>query len=118
MNAQGSPSRFELDQRIAACESRAADSLATLHHLEQEWQSYREVMRADSALYEKAGHDSGEKNYFVNKGLAARREVDAYVRQLATEVEEFLKETAREVRLESEAELERLRAEKAGATWA
>ncbi|QNE37230.1 hypothetical protein [Leifsonia shinshuensis] len=91
--------------------------LSTIRHLEQEWEAYREVMRAESALYEHAAHDIGTKNYFVHKGLAARREVDAYVRQLASEMVELLEETAREVRLESEAELERLRAEKAGATW-
>ena len=117
MNAHSSSSRDELDQKIAACENRAADQLSTIRNIEQEWQAYREIMRADSTLYERAGHDIGAKNYFVSRGLAARKEVDAYVRRLAAETEDLLEDTACQVRSEAEAELERLRKERAGATW-
>jgi hypothetical protein len=117
MKAQSSSSRAELDQKIAACENRAADQLSSIRNLEREWRGYREIMRADSTVYERAGRDIGGKNYFVSKGLAARKEVDAYVRGLAAEVEELLEVTARRVQSESEAELERLRKERAGVTW-
>lgn len=117
MNVQSSSSRAQLDQKIAACESRAADQLSAIRNLEEEWQAYREIMRSDSTLYDRAGHDIGVKNYFVNKGLAARKEVDAYVGRLAAEMGELLEDTARQVRSESEAELERLRKERAGSAW-
>lgn len=57
------------------------------------------------------------KNYFVQKGLAASRELDSYVGRLARDHADLLDETEREVRSTSEAELERLRREKADVSW-
>lgn len=110
--------RLELDQKISAHETRTAEDLATLRLLEQQGEEYRRVMRENTARFERAAIGMGAKNYFVQKGLAARKELDAYVGQLAHEQAELLAETARVIRSESEAELERLRRERAGALWA
>lgn len=118
MNSSIPSSQSELDRTIGALESQAAEDLATIRLLEQEWDDYRRVMRENTALYEEAGIALGATNYFVQKGLAARRELDGYVGRLADEQEELFTETAREISSRSEAELERLRKEKAGASWA
>ncbi|WP_158861882.1 hypothetical protein [Leifsonia sp. AG29] len=117
MNAGPSTRNDDIKQEIPACESRTADQIATLRLLEQEWERYREVMRLDAARYEEAGHAIGEKDYGVARGLAARREVDAYVRQLANELEELVDEGARQMRAEAETERERLRGGRAGESW-
>lgn len=104
-----------LDQRIRACEGEGAERLALLDVFEQEWGEYRRVMRTSSAQFEEACLEMGEKDYFVQKSLDSRREVDAYVRMLVDEQVELLEETARDVRTSTEVELERLRHEKAGA---
>lgn len=108
----------ELDQEISAHETRTSEDLATILRLEQQWEEHRQVMRENTARFEEAGIGMGAENYFVQKGLAARRELDSYVGRLADEQEQLLAETARGIRSTSEAELDRLRQEKAGAAWA
>lgn len=117
MSGQRSGQHVELDQKISARETRTEEDLATVRLLEEQWDQYRQVMRENTARYEEAGVAMGAKNYFVQKGLAARRELDSYVGQLVREQEEFLAETASSIRSTSETELERLRKEKAGASW-
>lgn len=107
----------EFDQAISALETQVAEDLATIRLHEQQWEEYRQVMRENSARFEQAGVGIGVSNYFVQKGLAARKEVDTYVGRLAHEQAELLAETARGIRSASEVELERLRRERAGASW-
>ena len=118
MNGSIRYSHGELERMIGARENQAAEDLATIRLLEREWDDYRHVMRENSARYEDAGTAIGAANYFVQKGLAARRELDRYVGRLADEQEDLFTEAAREIRSTSETELDRLRTEKAGASWA
>jgi hypothetical protein len=117
MNGFSPRQHVELDQTISAHESQTADDLATIRLLEQQWEEYRQVMREHTARFEESSIGMGTQNYFVQKGLAARKELDTFVGQLAEEQEELLAETARGIRSKSETELERLRREKAGASW-
>src|SRR5205085_169534 len=104
--------QIELDREISAHESQVEENLATVRTLEQQWDDYRQVMRDNTARFEEASAAMDAKNYFEQKALTARKELDSYVGQIAREQEELLAETAREIRSVSEAELERLRHEK------
>ncbi|GAA4143876.1 hypothetical protein [Leifsonia shinshuensis] len=106
-----------LDRQIRDRESRTAEDLATIRVLSEQWASYAHVMRVHSERFEEAGVRLDAKNYFVQKGLAASRELDAYVSRLAGDHAELLDETERSLRSASEAELERLRREKADVSW-
>ncbi|WP_200949690.1 hypothetical protein [Leifsonia sp. Root227] len=108
---------MEREYTISALENRAADDIATVRLLEQQWDDYREVMHENTARFEEAGIGMGAKTHSVHKGMAARRELDSYVGQLAYEQAELLAETAREIRSHAEFESERLRREKAGTSW-
>ena len=113
-----SAQQIELEQKIRAHEDETAEQLATIRVLEEQWDDYRRVMRENTDLFEQAGIAMGADNYFVKKGLVARREVDGYVGQLANEQAELFAETASSIRSSSEEELERMRREKAGMSWA
>ncbi|MEV8213076.1 hypothetical protein [Leifsonia sp. NPDC077715] len=88
-----------------------ADQLAVLGRHELLLDEYLQVMREDSARFEEAGIGMGERNDFVQKGLAARREVESSVRRVVQEQSEALEDAAREIRRVSEAEVERLHQE-------
>lgn len=107
----------EREQSVSALEIRAAEDIAMVRLFEQQWEDYREVMRENTARFEEAGIGMGAKSHSVQEGLAARRELDSYVGQLAYEQAELLAETAREIRSQPEIEPERLRHEKAGTSW-
>jgi hypothetical protein len=117
MSAPGPRQHAEIDGEIRARENQAEEDLAAVRLLEVQWDDYRQVMHENTGLFEEASHAMGPSNYSVQKGLASRAELDRYVRQLADEQEEFLSETARDVRSRTEEELERLRQEKASASW-
>ncbi|WP_020076677.1 hypothetical protein [Cryocola sp. 340MFSha3.1] len=110
-----SAQQIELEQKIRAHEDETAEQLATIRVLEEQWDDYRRVMRENTDLFEQAGIAMGGDNYFVKKGLVARREVDGYVGQLANEQAELFAETASSIRSSSEEHLDRMRQEKAGA---
>ncbi|WP_295124491.1 hypothetical protein [uncultured Leifsonia sp.] len=107
-----------MDGKINDLEVRAGEDLTTIRRLGQHWAEYRQVMREHTARFEQAGASMGADNYVVQKGLAARREVDSYARRLVDENEELMDESARQIRSSSEAELDRLRREKSGVSWA
>lgn len=113
MSGAGQETHIRLGQRIRACEDEVADQLAALDRFEDEWAEYHQVMRANLADFEEAGMGIGEKEYFVQKGLDSRREVDSFVRTVVDEQVELLDQAARDVRVSAEAELERLQREKA-----
>jgi hypothetical protein len=115
MSAVSHEVHVRLDQRIRAHEDQTADQLAALDVFEQEWAEYYQVMRANFADFEEAGVELGEKEYFVQRSLDSRREIDSYVRRVVDEQAELLEHAAREIRASAEAELERLQREKAGA---
>ncbi|WP_434318264.1 hypothetical protein [Leifsonia sp. P73] len=117
MNDSAVERRVALDRQIRDRESQAAEDLATIRVLSEQWETYHQVMRTNTQRFEEAGIGLGAKNYFVQKGLAARSELDAYVSRLARDHVELLDEAARDIRWKSEAEVERLRQEKAGASW-
>lgn len=115
MSAVSHEVHVRLDQRIRAYEDQVADQLAALDRFEDEWAEYHQVMVANFADFEEAGAEIGEKEYFVQKALDSRREVDSYVRRVIDEQAELLDQAAREFRASAEAELDRLQREKAGA---
>ncbi|MEN2736826.1 hypothetical protein ABCS02_03455 [Microbacterium sp. X-17] len=117
MSDSGVEKRLALDRQIRDQESRTAEDLVTIRVLGEQWESYAQVMRVNSERFEDAGVRLDAKNYFVQKGLAASRELDSYVSRLARDHAELLDEAEREVRSTSEAELERLRREKADVSW-
>ncbi|MEV8214518.1 hypothetical protein [Leifsonia sp. NPDC077715] len=108
----------ELARKIDALETEAVEALDGIRLLEEQWAEYRQVAQESAAVFEQAGVAMGTKNYFVQRDLSARREVDNHIARLAGEQSEVLEEFARGVRSESEAELERLRRERGGAPWA
>ncbi|MDR6610904.1 hypothetical protein [Leifsonia sp. 1010] len=110
-----SAQQIELEQKIRAHEDETAEQLATIRVLEEQWDDYRQVMRENTDLFEQAGIAVGADNYFVKRGLAARRELESYVGQLANEQAELFAETVSSIRSSSEEHLDRMRQEKAGA---
>ncbi|MFK3669736.1 hypothetical protein ACI2IX_06135 [Leifsonia aquatica] len=108
----------EVEQVISAHEARLAQDLAVIRLLGRQWAEYGETMRRNTERYEEAGVQLGAQNYFVQRGLAARRELDSYVKRLAQDQQEFLSQTESGLRSASEAESEWLRKEKVRASWA
>ncbi|KQR54924.1 hypothetical protein ASF88_03770 [Leifsonia sp. Leaf336] len=100
------------DQKIRTEEEHTAERLAALDVFERELTEHRQVMRDNSARFEEVGRAIGDKEYFVQKCLAARKEVDSFVGRLVDEQVELLEQMARDVRSDSEAELCRLQREK------
>lgn len=115
MSGVSQEAHASLDQRIRAYEDQATGQLAALDVFEREWAEYRQVMRTNSADFEEAGLAIGEKEYFVQKSLDSRREVDSYVRMVVDEQVELLEQAARELRTTAEDELEGLQRAKASA---
>jgi len=115
VNGLGQDAQAALDKRIRAEEERATEHLAALNVFEREWAEYRQAMRENSTRFEEAGRAIGDKEYFVQKGLAARQDMDSFVSRLIDEQVELLEQAARDLRADSEAELGRLQREKSDA---
>jgi hypothetical protein len=88
----------------ASSEQDIADALSQLRRHEERWDEYRWAMRDHTSRFEEAAVGLGTTNYFVQKDLAARREVDGYVGRLASEQTEVLTETVRAINVAAEAE--------------
>jgi hypothetical protein len=108
-----SQDRLVVERKIRALEDETAERLESIRVLDEQWDDYRRVMRDHAAVFEQAGVAMGAENYFVQKALTARRELDRYVGQLVHEQAELFEEMAQGVRSASEAELERLQLGKA-----
>lgn len=78
-------------------EQGVADALSQIRRHEERWDEYRRAMRDHTSRFEEAAAGMGTKNYFVQKDLAARREIDTYVGRLAREQAEVLTQTVRAV---------------------
>jgi hypothetical protein len=113
-----SPQRLEVERKIQAVEDETAERLASIRVLEEQWDDYRRVMRDSADVFEEAGVAMDAKNYFVQKSLASRRELENYLAQLSREHAEELAEVAQEVRSTSDEKLEQLQRERTGAPWA
>ena len=116
MSDVGAERHALLERRIREVETQAADDLATLRRIREQWDEYHRVMRENTRRFEEAGSSMAGENRFVQRGLASRREVDAFVGRLVREQDELLDDTAREIRSDSDAESERLRRERTGAS--
>ncbi|MFJ3393364.1 hypothetical protein [Leifsonia aquatica] len=116
MNGFGNRRQVECDRAVDR-EAQTSEDLATIRLLEQQWDEYRRVMRQNTARYEEAGSALGVENYYVQRGMAARQELDSYVGRLAREQEELLQEAAQRIRSQSEEESERARREQGGVSW-
>jgi hemerythrin-like domain-containing protein len=110
-----SEEQVDLDRAIKAHEAATTEALNALRLLDEQWAEYRHLMRESSTAFQRAGAALDTTNYEVQKDLASRREVDDFVRRLADEHMDALEQLGREFRSDSDAELERLRREKAGA---
>lgn len=118
MTPDPSPHQIEVEQKIRAHEAAMADDVAAVSRVDEHWDEYRQLIRQNALVFEGAGVALGVDLPDVQKRLAAHRELDRYVGQLAQEQSEFVEEAARVIRSAAEAESERLRREKAGAPWA
>lgn len=85
------------DQPHAASEDDIIQALSALRLHEERWDEYRRAMNTHTSHFEEAAVGLGTSNYFVQKALAARREVDRYVGQLALQQSELLAESSREI---------------------
>jgi len=85
-------------------EQDVADALSHIRRHEERWDEYRRAMRDHTSRFEEAATGLGTTNYFVQKELAARREVDAYVGRLASEQSEVLTQTVRAINRAADAE--------------
>lgn len=101
-------------QGLSASEEDVAEALSGIRLHEERWDEYRRAMRQHTSRFEEAATGLGATNYFVQKGLAARKELDSYVGQLAFQQTELLTEATREINSASEQEAERLVREKGG----
>ncbi|WP_434317720.1 hypothetical protein [Leifsonia sp. P73] len=77
-------------------EQDVADALSQIRRHEERWDEYRWAMRDHTSRFEEAAAALGT-NYFVQKDLAARREVDGYIGRLASEQSEVLTQTVRAI---------------------
>jgi hypothetical protein len=112
-----SQERLVVERKIRALEDETAERLETIRVLDEQWDDYRRVMRDNAAVFEQAAVAMGADNYFVKKGMAARREMDAYVAQLTRQFAEEAAEMAQEVRSASDAAMEQLQQERTRASW-
>jgi hypothetical protein len=118
-SAAGAGQRAEvLDAQARAHEEQTAEHLAVVRDAHEQWESYGHVMREHARRIEEASVGDDAKNYFVQRRLAVRRELDGFVSQVVRQQAELLDEAAREVRAESDEMLDRVAREKASASWA
>ena len=89
-------------RRSGASEDEIAEALAQVRVQEERWDEYRRAMREHTSRFEEAAAALGPMNYFVQKGLAARRELDSYVGQLAYQQTELVNEAQRKITSSSE----------------
>ena len=85
-------------------EQDVADALSQIRRHEERWDEYRRAMRDHTSRFEEAAAGLGTTNYFVQKDLSARREVDTYIGRLASEQTEVLTETVRAINRAADAE--------------
>lgn len=74
-------------------------------------------MRENVEQFEEASHAMGTESYFAQQDLAALREVGAFAGRLTREQNELCDEASRRIRLNGDAEIERLRTERGGLPW-
>ena len=109
--------QVSLAQQVRDREAQAAEHLGTIRRVREQWEMYEVVMRDHAARIEEASVGDDPKNYFSQRTRATRQELDSYVRQLAREQAEVLDAAEREVSSRAEADVERLRAGRAGSSW-
>lgn len=106
-----------LDRQARVHEEQATEHLAMVRDAQAQWESYGQVMREHARRIEEASVGDDPKNYFVQRRLAARRELDGFVGQVVRQQVEMLDEAEREVNAESAEVLDRVAREKAGVSW-
>lgn len=117
MTDRNASARAECDRRIAAHENQVDEDLNALRQLDERWATFRQVMRENVDRFEESGHAVGTENYGVQHDLAALRELGAYAERLAREQSELSGEASRAIRIDGEAEIERLRDERSRLPW-
>lgn len=117
MNDRSVMKREALDREARVHEERAAENLAVIRRAREQWDSYGQEMTRHARRIEEASVGDDATNYFVQRRVAARRELESYVGHLVREQVELLDETEREISSRSEEEAESLGREKAGVSW-
>lgn len=117
MSGTDAVKRGALELAIREHEERTAENLASIRVVREQCESYGQAMSLHARRIEEASAGESPKNYFVQRRLGARRELESLVGQLVREQTEMLDEIEREISSRSEEELDRLRREKASVPW-
>lgn len=117
MNGAGLSRRDAFDQRITAHEDLTAEHLDVIRDAREQCESYGQEMSRHAHRIEEACEHDDPKNYLVQRRLGARRELGTFVGRLVREHTEMLDEAERELSVRAEEEQDRLRREKASASW-
>lgn len=117
MSGADSGQRQTLEQTIREHEERTAEKLASVRAVRERCESYGQAMVLHARKIEEASEGEDPTNFFVQRRLAARRELGQFVGQLVRQQAEMLEEVEREISSHSEDEQERLRRGKASVSW-
>jgi hypothetical protein len=85
-------------------EQNVTDAVSQIRRHEERWEKYRRAMRDHTSRFQEAAAGLGTTNYFVQKDVAARKEVDSYIGRLANQQAELLTETVRAITGAADAE--------------
>jgi hypothetical protein len=105
------------EQTLREHEETTADNLAAIRAVREQCESYGQEMSRHARGIEEASAGENPKNYFVQRRLGARRELQLFVGQVVLGQAEMLDEVERELSSRSEEERDRLRREKASVSW-
>lgn len=117
MSGTAAPHGGALERTIREMEERTAENLASVRAIRDQCESYGQAMSLHARRIEEAGVGESPKNYFVQRRLGARRELESLIGQLVREQAEMLDEVEREISSRSEEERDLVHREKASASW-
>ncbi len=117
MSGAEAAQRHALEQAIREHEERTTENLSSIRAVREQCESYGRAMALHTRALEEASTGEDPANFFVQRRLGARRELELFVGQLVRQQAEMLEDVEREIRWHSEDEQERLRREKASVSW-
>lgn len=106
-----------LNWKLREQEEQASEHLCVIRAAKEQWDSYGQLMSLHARRVEEASTHENAENYFAQRRLAARRELDTYVGRLVREQEELLEEAEREITSRVETEPGPASSEEGGAPW-
>ena len=117
MSGAEAAQRRALEQAIREHEERTTENLSSIRAVREQCESYGRAMTLHTRELEASSAGEDPTNFFVQRRLGARRELELFVGQLVREQAEMLDGVEREFRSHSEDEQEQLRREKARVSW-